>query len=62
MSKGQTSGDASGWKRGEKGYAKGGQWDKNSSPLPVSFDKSKLYGPAQSGGAVGQVPNVGDKY
>ncbi len=51
-------GDASGWKRGEKGYAcdsgKGThrQWDSSKAPK-VDFDRAKLYGPVSSGGADG---------
>ncbi len=53
MSKGETSGDKSGWKRGEKGYAKGGQWDKDSNPPKVDFDDKKLYGPTHGREEVG---------
>ena len=54
---GKTSGDATGYKRGAKGYAKGGQWDHAAGPsIGVSFDKSKLYGPVRGGGNVGDFP------
>jgi hypothetical protein len=62
MSKGQTSGDATGWKRGEKGYAKGGQWDKDASPPKVSFDDKKLYGPTHGREEVGARAVTGGKY
>lgn len=57
MSKGQTSGDSSGWKRGEKGFAK----DKtNAEILKPNADLKKLYGSTDGKGAVGQIPKVTD--
>ncbi len=63
MSKGQTSGDATGWKRGEKGYAsdsgKGAhrQWAKSGllEPIEGSYKKELV-----EVNAVGQVATVGD--
>lgn len=57
MSKGQTSGDATGWKRGEAGFAK----DKEAkSFLKPDADLKKLYGSTDGKGAVGQIPKVTD--
>ncbi len=58
MSKGQTSGDSNGWKRGEKGYASDSgkgthrQWDSSKAPK-VDFDDKKLYGPTHGREEVG---------
>lgn len=54
MSKGQTSGDATGWKRGEKGFAK----DKTNSFMKPDADLKKIYGSTDGRGAVGQIPQV----
>ncbi len=67
MSKGQTSGDATGWKRGEKGYASDSgkgthrQWDK-AGAMGVDFDDKKLYGPTHGREEVGARAVTGGKY
>ncbi len=58
------SGDADGYKRGAKGYAKAGEWDKNANPLPVDFDRAKQQGPLSGDGNNGgfDPPNGGKGY
>ena len=46
----QARNDDKGYVRGAKGYAKSGKWDKDVSPLPVSFDRAKQQGPKSDGG------------
>ena len=43
--------DADGYKRGAKGYAKSGVWDKSAKPLPVDFDRAKQQGPKSGKGS-----------
>ena len=47
---GKTGGDATGWKRGQKGYG-------NGKPLAVDCDLGKLYGSKHDGGNQGDFPS-----
>ena len=53
MSKGQTSGDETGWKRGEKGFAK----DNSEFSTWKKGDPYKLYGLSRGKGDPGEFEN-----
>ena len=49
-----------GWRRGEKGYAKGGQWDSDAGHSwcrSKGADIGKQYGPVSGGGNQGNFPS-----
>jgi len=57
MSKRETSSDAQGWKRGEKGF---GKQQHDRSKYTHSDYKKELLKPTRGDKAVGQIASVGD--
>ena len=58
MSKGQTSSDNDGWKRGEKGFGKASHASNRAQYTTPNYDKTLLK-PTMGQKAVGQRANVG---